>query len=1415
MHQHNNIFIDREWQQKHLRNAANRAGARYSPELNVELSISESFDAIGRTPAFYSKLREEHQELRKNCNRLSFEIDDDEISDLLTRFNRLVQKIINVTSTVTEYNSHKIPWKEFHDKASEAELIFRELLPLIDRAISAVDNDNPNLPQTQTHNSLTLFKNILIETSNSLHYFESQIHTTTSRASNDQVLILRGEAGSGKTHLLCHLLKSRANSEQPQPCVMSFGELFKSSRDPLKQIADQLGFCGNTDELLGQLNNAGEEYNCRALIIVDALNETSDRRYWLHNTQHLIQAVQNYEHIAVIVSIRTGFEPIILPDSFLDSHPVVEHIGYSDSLWNAVKTYFAFYSLPLPETPILIQEFGNPLFLTLYCLAFGRHYSDSSPKSVGKLHKMPSQRGHVGFTHILEAFVKQAADKIAVELDLPKGRGNTGKYLIWDTVIKPIAKLMAKEKRARITAKDALTILNEAHPAVESDLLIHLLESELVLVSVPVGASEDSDSEKVEYRFPFQKFSDHLICRYILEQIPTRGNNRRKLLLSAKRFFASDSPMGQMLQDPWFRGIAEALAIQCPQRLKGIELFQVAPYIVRQQVGIAGFIESIVWRDPSAFASDPRKINTFIRKHIRNNPYYSSKLLDALLTVTCIPDHPFNAEYLHRRLMRLSMASRDATWSILLEEQFESQGAIDRILAWGWTDQDHSHVSDEAITLYATTLCWTLASPNRMLRDRSTMTLVTLLTGRLSVIAKLLVKFERCNDLYVTERLYAVAYGCAVRSLKQDDELANIADWIFKKVFQNNKPPVHILFRDYARGIILLAEYRKVYSTPDKIALDPPYSSPAPRVNLSIEELSMRYFPHKDNVSAERLTGVEYIWNSVMYDYGGFPGDFGRYTINSGVSPWLDQKIDLKCIKAAKCFDSFIADLNDQQLQLLKSYVDAIQYDDRDFGQPTKIIIQPYGDEADEIVIPLPQWPSRDDSGKPNKDEARDFLTDSLDSCESDDFDNEIDMAILRAQSKRRKVQKFDTAKAQTWIFSRVMSLGWAPALHGDFDIRLGRSSLSRKDVKPERIGKKYQRIALFELLARISDNYMFDTDSSSLPVDCYRGAWQLYQRDLDPILNHKINVNTPKVSKINSKIFFDIRGLVKIDSLDWLRSNADLVPPETVIELSNSKKVKWLLLNGFIEWKAPVSKTDNNNDSSSRRTWYIINSYLVKSSDLTNLTTWLGKQEFDNRWMPEHHSFDNIFLGEFPWIDSFKHRTLSAKWDNLPTEQTERSLHTNRLTLTTDEYDNSNSFLSDENSAEDLVDRIKLPSTQLVDGMNISQHYFDGRFFDSNESLVAYDPKVFQKDIPSCLLLNKDFLLNYLRRTKQNIIWTIQGEEQIIGGPNASYSPGCLKMSGVYHLGEDDSLVGQLKTLFRSFDHLRRNRDGGSEEAD
>ena len=128
------------------------------------------------------------------------------------------------------------------------------------------------------------------------------------------------------------------------------------------------------------------------------------------------------------------------------------------------------------------------------------------------------------------------------------------------------------------------------------------------------------------------------------------------------------------------------------------------------------------------------------------------------------------------------MPDRDAWWSTFLHWAWGTHGAVDRLVDWASGVSRDSEIDAGTVDLCALTLAWMLTTSNRFLRDRATKALVCLLTGRLDAMARLVDRFADVDDPYVAERVYAVAYGVAMRS-HDPMEVGELASLVYERVF--------------------------------------------------------------------------------------------------------------------------------------------------------------------------------------------------------------------------------------------------------------------------------------------------------------------------------------------------------------------------------------------------------------------------------------------------------------------------------------------------------------------------------------------------------------------------------------------------------------------------------------------------------
>lgn len=1283
-------------------------------------------------------------------------------------FSKKAFILLEALKKLKEYDTRPIDWKLINRSAKKANELGWKLTDKLRDEKERLEKEKTQEKfegNRSPSEKLSSDMHYLYEVQKEVRYFTDFASSTTIRLANKPFLFLKGIAGSGKTHLLCDLVERRVNDSLPS--ILVFGEFF-SKGDIWKQFCVQLGLnhTYNKNKILKLLDLKGKKAKARSIIIIDALNESKPFDFWRNKLGSLRKEISKYPNIALIVSIRSGFEQELFTKNLNQYFVIEEHQGFRFKEWEAVSKFFHEFSLPLPEIPVLTPEFQNPLFLLLFCKAFEDRARKN--KNSGK----PKQifRGHEGATYIFESFVKSIADRIAAQFSLPKGRTQNGDYVIWDTVIEKVAEEMVEQNVDRISEEKLRTIVATNHSTVRVPDLIVALEKNLLLVKVQRYSPETHESNGFDYRFPFQKFSDHLIGRYIFKKLRT---SKRK----PQQFFSKRTKIGKFLSKEWNRGAVEALCIQCPEQLNGLEFFELASYVDDLLI-VDSFIESLVWRRPNAFTQDTKQAIAFINQKVIRRKDWNDKLLNAFLTISAVPEHPFNAFFLHRHLYKFTMSKRDSWWCPFLHYQYGNREAVDRLIEWARSNQDKSHVSDKSAKLYSIALSWFLASSNRFIRDRTTKALTSLLTGRLNVLTEVLEQFKEVNDLYILERLYAVAYGCSLRDNSNNKHLKQLGFWFIKTVFKKGKIPPHILIRDYARGVVEVAFRNGLISVQAYQKTKPPYKAKWPDRVPSEKLLKDKYYP-KDLKTEDR--GYLSIWSSVI----GSLGDFGRYEVESALSHWSGRRLNGKQLPRKHLFEEFKQHLNANQLSLLSK-------------------LNPFADISLKSLKTLIKYidpndtQSEEDRKRQEKDEQQKYkmaikeFKEGLDKRKVSFFEREIEPYLDDRGGVNDPLDRFDTDLGQRWIFNRVIQQGWDPKLHGEFDSSVNRyDNHGRSAHKPERIGKKYQWIALFELLALVADNFEFKESSWSEKPSNYEGGWQLWIRDIDPscTLQDKF-IEAPNdvpafdqlVPKYNA---WQQNGSIGV----WIKNSKKLPNPFSVIELNDAEGKTWVVLEGFCEWQEETPPEYKKYDLPTRTLYYMLKSYLVKADHKDKFFSWSKKQRFYGRWMPESHEFIQVLLGEYPSYPAF----LDARPNGWIDEVRHGKQKIPASVLVTDE-----GYLNEGSTHDCSIDEsinVKLPAKWITDRMKLQQKYTDGRFYDGQGELVACYPFVFDRKPPSFLLMRKDKLITFLKKEKCSIFWTLLGEKQTIGGGGIGQPYGWQEISGVYTLGTKDKLRGMMKT--------------------
>jgi len=1338
-------------QKRRLKTAFLIAGPRYSPELNVDLPINSLFDGLGRTTMFFNKIKENIGKIKREYNLSKSKKALEVVSKDYKKIDISVNKIINFLNKLDNIGNRKINFdkleKIISNTLDESWKCIEKLRKIEDEKKEKSETKNKKFEMYE-RDEFSSEKHHLYRFNSELQKLKRFCESNEVKLSNNPKLFLNGIAGSGKTHLFCDVAKARINKKLPT--YIFLGEEFNNS-DPWMSMLEILGFKGSVGNFLKQLNDYAKNKKANAVIIIDALNEAQVKVNW-----ELLNRIDKYRNIGLAVSVRTGFEKQVLKKSQMQLFIREEHRGFELREWEAVKKFFNFFGLTMPEIPILRPEFQNPLFLLLFCKGVSKSVSKRNKNT-----KKQSFRGHEGTTFIFEQFIKNTADKIASDFNLKKGRTN-GRYVIWDTIIKKIAEKMAKSSiiKDRISEKEVLQIIKNNHPQVKAINMLKSLEKNFLLIKVP-KYSKNYKPIGYEYRFPFQKFSDHLIVRYLLKDYLDVKNPIKS--------FQSKQKLGKIIRGFWNRGLIEALSIQIPERLNGRELINLANKKFKESdVAQECFLESLIWRDSSLKNGKPKSFKiknalNYINQHIIKTKYGHEKLLETLLTTSTIPNHPFNANLLHSHLMKFSMAKRDAWWLPFLHYRFGEDGPVDKLVIWAWECSNKNKVNYQSVFLAGTILTWFLSSSNRYLRDRTTKALVNLLTERTDILIDILKRFKKVNDPYISERLYAVAYGCALRS-QNDESIKRLAIAVYNLIFKNGKPPVDILLRDYARGVIEVALYKKLNIRIDVKKIRPPYNSKWPQKILT--EVELKRYDKKEYYS---------IWSSLFYNHGGAIADFGNYVVNSALNHWSSRRLGApRKMSQKEIYDSFVENLDKNQKKLW----------DKRFSFRFSILKMLESEKSDTKL-------SKKEKQEESQNEKNFF--NSLKEDQKIVYKKTI-LPYLNSTNRREEFA-FDYALAQRYIFQRILKLGWRPKIFKEFDSSI--SERGRDAHKSERIGKKYQWIGLHELLARVADNFEFREESWSDKAGIYEGPWQLSIRDIDPscILKNTGDTNENQKSwwiKVNYSAWS-----TKLSDNQWLRNKKDLPDFRKLIQTKDGSRKDWLILEGFFRWEQDYPPEEEKYEKSRRDLWVMVKSYLVKKDNAKKVYNWAIKQNFMGRWMPESHEFYTVFLREYPWAPSFVSINIPYYHHDEWTSGSKfnKSKIPVKILVTDDEYLKEGSgFDCSINSGF----AIKLPAKWIYDRMKLVPTSIDGSFSNKNGEIIFQDPSVMNNG-PKTLLVNKKQLIQFLSKNGYDIFWTILGEKGMIGGGiGAGYYPGRLEISGAYRLDSKFAIKGKINTKFK-----------------
>ena len=1196
------LGFDQSWFQDRLKEAVDAAGPRYTPEIHVDLPIAQELDAFGRTVASFDRIKSLAREVRRELRSLSSPKAGDDDSHTQFHWEELCQAVRGVVKGFADLGftpEGVIQYDCIVDKVAEAESKADEVqASLADLACEYQSRspDNEEEPRYR-QNPFRDWGYRIHQLQSTLHEVRSSLDQANTLA-NASLMVLKGEAGTGKTHLLCDLAQRRV--DVGSPTILLMGQRFLGSDEPWSQALQHLDMRDATvEEFVGALEAAAQAANCRAVVMIDALNECRGLEIWPVHLSAFLARLEKSKWIGVVLAVRSTYEQFVIPQDVRDRAVDITHHGFIGEEYNATQSFFSYYELEFPSTPILQPEYRNPLFLKTIC------------KGLWSKGERRLPRGFHGITTVFSLYLG------AINEQLSKSLNYNEKDNLVQSALDSVARQIIEKETRWLPRKEVEEVVNERLPLREfTNSLYRGLIDEGVLVEIMDWTASDSTEEVVF--IAYDRFADQIITDHLLRTHLDKSN--------PEAAFAEGGPLAFLYGEGKYDllGLLEAMSIQVPE-WTGRELLRIAPKVIDDpDIGLA-FLQSIVWRRLDAFSEDTHVVlNAFF-----DNKTHLTETLDSLLTVSTIPGHPFNADRLDHALRRHTMPDRDTWWSIYLHQAVGSGGTVDRLLDWAGTLQPDHDLEEQVLDLSATSLAWMLTTPNRFLRDRATKALVSLLTDQHDSVVRLVVRFSDVDDLYVTERIYAVAYGVIMRS--HDLEGAGkVASAVYENVFASGRPPAHIMLRDYALGVIERAVYLGSEVVIEEELIRPPYKSDWPRIPSECELDKLT--PHRNQVDWKG--GVlewsrDRIRDSVMSD------DFARYVIgtNSGSTNWLSLRLDEEVWQSPEeRLQDLVLCLSNEEQSALEDLEEADNAVNK-LEAKARILQLRDGYSTDDVIALQKKLPK----AKQELNASRKRFNSATTAVHRKELDS-----ILAANEdfQERVGPRFNLRVIQQYILWRVFDLGWSVDRFGEFDhFSIGYSG--REARKAERMGKKYQWIAYHEILALMADHFQYREHFGG-DTKVYEGTWQESIRDIDPSSTLS---KTPGGTSWGPHIaswwgnapYSD--WAEDVGHRDWITRKDGLPRFEELQRIVQPEDdSRWLCVRGIFIWHQPHSAHVEPNETDRRELAIDFMGYFMSAQDADKFMDWAKDVDFWGRWMPEGPGTYGLYLGEFGWSPAFSY---------------------------------------------------------------------------------------------------------------------------------------------------------------------------------
>lgn len=386
-------------------------------------------------------------------------------------------------------------------------------------------------------------------------------------------------------------------------------------------------------------------------------------------------------------------------------------------------------------------------------------------------------------------------------------------------------------------------------------------------------------------------------------------------------------------------------------------------------------------------------------------------------------------------------------------------------------------------------------------------------------------------------------------------------------------------------------------------------------------------------------------------------------------------------------------------------------------------------------------------------------------------------------QSHLHNWENIDVNRLSNYAIELIFKkYGYNVQKHGKFDSQECSSDYFLNTV--ERIGKKYQWLAMYEVVARLADHTQM-TDSATRWNDdkkktWYNGSIEPSFRDVDPSF---ILPNKSDIREIKKPTYNDWGD----DFESWVESKANLINSKSLI-LNSYQNNEWFSLDRFVEFRPEKRLGKEDISSEYQFMLYTVNAYLVIDRDFKNVVEKLKNQNFKDNQMPKPvQHYNDIFNLEYYWSPLLK--IYKSDYNNTGWQEIEFNRGEREKNIKLKVYLCSEQHIFEGIKNHNMSYDISFPTRFLYETLQLKNDQFAGSWVNDNGEVVMYDESLYGNNKETNLLIRKDYLKILQEKTGCRVIWTVLSEKGISHSRKTTKRR--LNISGIYYL-ENDVLVGE-----------------------